>query len=108
MEYFELPQLKIDNEPNINAIDQLKGNFKSVDLNDDGYQVTYEEGISVDDNKDKWMYYQDIDHDAEFNKSSLVKKMVNDTCNVLNIPKDIIVRKQYTKMEPGWSLNIFL
>ena len=36
MEYFELPQLKIDNEANINAIDNLRKNFKSVDLKDDG------------------------------------------------------------------------
>ncbi len=106
MEYFELPQLKIDNEANINAIDNLRKNFKSVDLKDDGYQVTYEEGIPVDSNEDKWVYYQDIDHGAEFDKNPLVENIVNDTCKVLNIPKELIVRKQYTKMTPGWSLNI--
>jgi len=72
MEYFELPQLKVDNKANINAIDNLKENFKSVDLNDDGYQVTYEEGIPIDENKGKWMYYQDVDHGAEFNNNFLI------------------------------------
>ena len=48
MEYFELPQLRVDKSAHIEAIDSLKGNFKSVDLNYDGHQVTYEKGVPTD------------------------------------------------------------
>lgn len=105
-EYFELPQLKIDNESNIDAIDQLKDKFQKVDVAYAGHQVTYEEGIKEDKNDHEWVYYQDVDHGADFNGSPLIEKIVEDTCKVLNMPTSLIVRKQYTKMSPGWFLNI--
>ena len=104
MEYFELPQLRIDKEAHIGAIDSLKENFRSVDLNYDGHQVTYEKGVPTDKNENEWTYYQDKDHGATF--GPLVQDIVDETARVLNIPKELIVRQQYTKMKPGWSLAI--
>ena len=79
-EYFELPQLKIDNEANINAIDSLRDKFQKVDVAYAGHQVTYEEGIEEDQNDNEWVYYQDVDHGAEFNSNPLVEQIVKDTC----------------------------
>tara|TARA_B100000579_G_scaffold296587_1_gene246681 strand:- start:198 stop:788 length:591 start_codon:yes stop_codon:yes gene_type:complete len=104
MEYFELPQLRVDKQAHIDAIDSLKENFRSVDLNYDGHQVTYEKGVPTDKNENEWTYYQDKDHGATF--GPLVQNIVDETARVLNIPKELIVRQQYTKMKPGWSLAI--
>ena len=104
MEYFELPQLCVDNKAHIKAIDELKDKFQPVDLNYAGHQVTYEPGVPVDENEHKWVYYQDRDHGATF--GSIVQDIINETARVLNIPKELIVRQQYTKMKPGWSLAI--
>ncbi|MBR19481.1 MAG: hypothetical protein CMA64_04980 [Euryarchaeota archaeon] len=104
MEYFELPQLRVDNEAHIKAMDEIKDKFQPVDLNYDGHQVTYEPGVPTDENEHKWVYYQDRDHGARF--GSIVQDIVDETARVLNIPKELIVRQQYTKMKPGWSLAI--
>ena len=74
MEYFELPQLRVDSKANIDAINKLEPYFRPVSLKPEGHQVVYE-GVSEDANPDDW-------------------------------PRDKVVRRQYTKMNPGWSLNI--
>ena len=62
MEYFELPQLKVDNEANIDAMNQLENHFRPVSLKEDGHQVVYE-GVAEDANPNDWVYYQDLDHE---------------------------------------------
>ena len=105
MEYFELPQLKVNKQANINAINRLQKYFEPVSLKEDGHQVVYE-GVPEDANPNNWLYYQDRDHGADFDSHPLIEDIVNETCKVLNIPKDLIVRKQYTQMSPDWMLNI--
>mgnify|MGYP006179241025 FL=1 len=105
MEYFELPQLEVDSEANINAINQLQEYFQPVSLESDGHQVVYE-GVDEDANPDNWLYYQDRDHGADFDSHPLIEDIVDKVCTILNLPKDKIVRRQYTQMKPGWSLNI--
>ncbi len=105
MEYFELPQLKVNSEEHIDAIDKLEQYFRPVSLKPEGHQVVYE-GVSEDANPDDWTYYQDLDHDANFDSNPLVEKICQDACKILNLPRSKVVRRQYTKMKPGWSLNI--
>ena len=105
MEYFELPQLKVNSEEHIDAINKLEPYFRPVSLKPDGHQVVYE-GVSEDANPGDWTYYQDLDHDADFDSNPLVEKICLDACQILNLPRSKVVRRQYTKMKPGWSLNI--
>ena len=105
MEYFELPQLRVDSKANIDAINKLEPYFRPVSLKPEGHQVVYE-GVSEDANPDDWVYYQDLDHDADFDSNPLVEKICQDASRILNLPRDKVVRRQYTKMNPGWSLNI--
>ena len=61
MEYFELPQLRVDSKANIDAINKLEPYFRPVSLKPEGHQVVYE-GVSEDANPDDWVYYLSLIH----------------------------------------------
>ena len=103
MEYFELPQLKVNSEEHIDAIDKLEQYFRPVSLKPEGHQVVYE-GVSEDANPDDWTYYQDLDHDANFDSNPLVEKICQDACKILNLCSRSYKYAWYC--EEDWSKNI--